>query len=77
MAEFKYEINHKLATLSENGDYETQVNVITYGDYGHPKLDIRKWNVAENKMAKGITLTKGEALNLLKVLQEFEFDEID
>ena len=57
MAEFKYEINDAVATLSQSGDYTCEVNVITYGT-GRPKLDIRKWNRAEDKMQKGITLDK-------------------
>ena len=31
MAEFKYEINDAVATLSQSGDYTCEVNVITYG----------------------------------------------
>ena len=62
MAEFKYEINNKIAVLSENGDYTCEANVISYGENGRPKLDIRKWNRAEDKMQKGITLNKEEAL---------------
>ena len=76
MPEFKYEINDKVALLSENGDYTCEANVITYGDNGRPKLDIRKWNRAENRMQKGITLTKDEALTLFEALKEFDFDKL-
>ncbi|MCR5096589.1 MAG: hypothetical protein K6A70_07600 [Erysipelotrichaceae bacterium] len=76
MAEFKYEINDKVAVLSENGDYTCEANVITYGDHGRPKLDIRKWNRAENKMQKGITLTKDEATALFEALKEFDFEKL-
>ena len=76
MAEFKYEINDKVALLSENGDYTCEVNVITYGT-GRPKLDIRKWNRAEDKMQKGITLNKDEALALYEALKDFDFDKLD
>ncbi|MBR5340581.1 MAG: hypothetical protein IK151_01500 [Erysipelotrichaceae bacterium] len=76
MAEFKYEINNKIAVLSENGDYTCEANVISYGENGRPKLDIRKWNRAEDKMQKGITLNKEEALALFEALKEFNFDEL-
>ncbi|MBQ1483576.1 MAG: hypothetical protein IIZ28_08420 [Erysipelotrichaceae bacterium] len=75
MAEFKYEINEEVAVLSENGDFTCEVNIITYGT-GRPKLDIRKWNRAEDKMQKGITLNKEEALALLEALKDLDFDKI-
>ena len=77
MAEFKYEINQKIAVLSESGDYTCEANVISYGENGRPKLDIRKWNRAENKMQKGITLNKQEALALFEALKEFDFEALD
>ena len=76
MPEFKYEINNKLAVLSEKGNYTCEANVITYGENGKPKLDIRKWNRAEDKMQKGITLTKEEALSLYDTLKEFDFEQL-
>ena len=75
MAEFKYEINDAVATLSQSGDYTCEVNVITYGN-GRPKLDIRRWNRAEDKMQKGITLDKEEALALFEALQDFDFEKL-
>ena len=75
MAEFKYEINDKVAVLSENGDFTCEANVITYGT-GRPKLDVRKWNRAENKMQKGITLTRDEAEALYEALKEFDFSKL-
>ena len=75
MPEFKYEINEKVALLSEKGDYTCEANVITYGT-GKPKLDIRKWNRAEDKMQKGITLNKEEAVTLFEALKEFDFDQL-
>ena len=76
MAEFKYEINQKIAVLSESGDYTCEANVISYGENGRPKLDIRKWNRAEDKMQKGITLNKEEAKSLFEALKEFDFETL-
>ncbi len=75
MAEFKYEINEEVAVLSENGDFTCEANIITYGT-GRAKLDIRKWNRAEDKMQKGITLNKEEALALFEALKDFDFDKL-
>ena len=76
MPEFKYENNEKVAVLSEKGNYTCEANVITYGENGKPKLDIRKWNRAEDKMQKGITLTKEEAEALYDALKNFNFDQL-
>ena len=76
MPEFKYEINNKIAVLSEKGNYTCEANVISYGDNGKPKLDIRKWNRAEDKMQKGITLNKEEAMALLEALKDFDFEKL-
>ena len=76
MPEFKYEINKKVAVLSEKGNYTCEANVITYGENGKPKLDIRKWNRAEDKMQKGITLTKEEAEELYNALKGFDFNQL-
>ncbi|MDO4198206.1 MAG: PC4/YdbC family ssDNA-binding protein [Erysipelotrichaceae bacterium] len=76
MPEFKYEINKQVAVLSEKGDYTTEVNVITYGEHGKPKLDIRKWNRAEDRMQKGITLSKEEAAELFEALKSFDFEQL-
>lgn len=76
MPEFKYEINNKISVLSEKGNYTCEANVISYGDNGKPKLDIRKWNRAEDKMQKGITLNKEEALALFEALKEFDFEQL-
>ena len=76
MPEFKYEINEKVAVLSQSGDYTTEANVITYGEHGKPKLDVRKWNRAEDRMQKGITLNKEEAQALYEALKDFNFDQL-
>ena len=75
MAEFKCEINEEVSVLSENGDFTCEANIITYGT-GRPKLDIRKWNRAEDKMQKGITLNREEALALFEALKDFDFDKL-
>lgn len=67
---FQYEIKERIAVLSESEDgrYTTEINMISYNG-ADPKVDIRKWNRAEDRMGKGIALTKEEAGALLMALQ--------
>ena len=76
MPEFTYVVNEELGVLSEKGGYTKEANVITYGT-GKPKLDIRQWNRNEDKMQKGITLNREEALALFELLKKFDFDSLD
>lgn len=68
---FNYEIKERIAVLSESEDgrYTTEVNMISYN--GAPeKLDIRKWNRADDRMGKGVTLTEEEATALVMALAD-------
>lgn len=65
MAEFKYEITERIATLSERGIWTKELNKVSWN--GRPaKYDIREWNHEEGKMGKGVTLSDEEA----KILKE-------
>ena len=66
---FSYEIMKHIATLSEsaNGDYTTEVNLISYNG-AKPKLDIRKWDKRAGRMLKGITLNDEETDQLREAL---------
>ena len=69
MQDFDYEIVEHIATLKENatGNYTTEINLISYNG-ANPKLDIRKWDRANNRMLRGISLTDGEAKQLKECL---------
>lgn len=72
MAEFKYEVVKDYGEISNNpSNYQTCVKAIKWGDSDNIKLDIRKWNTTENKMAKGISLSIDEATELVDILEEF------
>lgn len=66
---FSYEIKERLGVLSqsENGDFTTEINLISYNGAA-PKVDIRKWDRRTDKMLKGITLTREEAVALKDTL---------
>ena len=70
---FDYEINEKVAVLSENNNTTKEVNIITYNEQ-YKKLDIRNWS--DGKMLKGITLSQEEALKLKEALNNLDFTKI-
>jgi hypothetical protein len=69
---FNYEVKETLATLSKKDNEITELRVVSYNNY-KPKLDLHKWEVAEDseKMLRGLTLTDEEARTLLEALQEY------
>ena len=68
MADIKYEIKEEIAVLSESAKgWKKELNLISWND-GEPKYDIRDWAPEHEKMGKGITLTKEEALKLAEAL---------
>ena len=70
MADIKYEIKEELGTISENAKgWSKELNLISWND-GAPKYDIRDWAPDHEKMGKGVTLTKEEAVSLYENLRD-------
>ena len=68
MADFKYEIVEELGVISESSKgWTKELNLISWNG-AQPKYDIRDWAPEHQKMGKGITLTKEEALKLAELL---------
>lgn len=70
---FNYEIEERVATLSQSGDFSKELNLISYN--GSPaKYDLRSWKRAdgEEKLLKGLTLTEEEARTLKQALNARE-----
>ena len=68
MAEFKYEIQENLGTISEAATgWSREVNLISWNE-GKPKYDIRDWAPEHAKMGKGISLTREELEALYDVI---------
>lgn len=68
MADIKFDIVEEIGVLSENAKgWRKELNLISWND-ATPKYDIRDWAPEHEKMGKGVTLTKEEALELKELI---------
>jgi hypothetical protein len=75
--DIKFEIIDHLKVLSEGSKgWTKEVNIISWNNR-KPKVDIRDWDEAHEKMGKGITLTKDELVKLKELLNGLNLDELD
>ena len=64
MAEIKFEIHKNLGVLNVNSKgWQKEVNIVSWNGR-KPKLDIREWDANHEKMGKGLTFNREEALEL-------------
>ena len=74
MAEIKYDIVNSIGTISENSKgWKKELNLISWNDRA-PKYDLRDWSGDNQKMGKGITMTKEELIALKTLLNEMDLD---
>lgn len=72
MADIKFEIIQKVGEISVSPKgWSKELNLISWNDRV-PKYDIREWDPDHEKMAKGITLSKEEAVKLKELLNSLE-----
>ena len=72
MADIKYDIVKEIGVLSENSKgWRKEINLISWNG-GEPKYDIRDWAPEHEKMGKGTTLNKDEAMKLKEILNTIE-----
>ncbi len=72
MAEIKYEITKELGVLSENAKgWTKEINLVSWNDR-EAKFDLREWSPDHQKMAKGITLSREEAAQLKRLLNDMD-----
>lgn len=76
--EFKFIIEKNLLILSQNEDWNKELNLVSWNDR-KAKFDIRNWKNDYKRLTKGITLTSEElktilinADNLLRIIEELE-----
>jgi hypothetical protein len=68
MADITYNIEKTLGVLSEEkSGWKKEVNLVSWNNRD-PKIDIRDWSPGHEKMGKGVTLTKEEAVKLVEFL---------
>lgn len=77
MADIKFEIKRSIGVIGEGSKgWKKEVNIVSWNDR-KPKLDIRDWDENHEKMVKGVTLTKSEVLELQKLLECSDFDDLE
>ena len=71
--EFKYEVIRTIGVLSTNEKtgWRRLLRLISWNG-GEAKYDLRDWSPDEEKMGKGISLTREEAKKLIPLLNEEE-----
>ncbi len=68
MAEINYDVVKGYGVLSEGkGGWQKELNLVAWNGR-QAKFDIRDWAPDHEKMGKGITLTKEEAIKLRDLL---------
>lgn len=70
MADIKFEIKETVGVISEGSKgWKKELNLISWNG-ADPKYDIRDWDPEHEKMGKGITLSREEAVELYKLLSQ-------
>jgi len=68
----KFEITENIGVLSAGAKgWTKELNLVSWNDRP-AKYDIREWDETHEKMGKGVTLSKDEAIALKKLLIELE-----
>ena len=76
MAKVTFTIKDYLLVLSTGvRGWTKEVNVVSWNSR-KPKLDIREWDEAHEKMGKGITLNKEEVLKLKELLNQVDLEQM-
>lgn len=70
MSEIKCTTIGKIGIIRQSANgWNKELRLVSWND-ADPKYDIRDWSPDDEKMGKGITLTKEEARNLLGLLEK-------
>ena len=70
MADFKFNIEEHLLTLSENDKgWTKELNRVSFND-AEAKWDIRTWSPDHSKIGKGITMTNDEFQKMIDAFRE-------
>lgn len=65
---FKFEIVQHLGVIGKySTGWQKEINMVSWRG-GQPKLDIRDWDENHERMSRGVTLHREEAVTLLRLL---------
>ncbi|MDR2370342.1 MAG: hypothetical protein LBD71_02580 [Treponema sp.] len=68
MQDFDFNVEKHYGVLSaEKGGWKKELNLVSWNGRT-PKLDIRDWAPGHEKMGKGLTLSREEAVKLMELL---------
>ncbi|MDR2159387.1 MAG: hypothetical protein LBP23_04895 [Treponema sp.] len=68
MADFNFDVLKSYGVLSESrGGWKKELNLVSWNGR-EPKFDLREWEPGHEKMGKGITLSRDEAIKLMELL---------
>jgi hypothetical protein len=77
MAEITFEIVDHLLVLSVSPrGWTKEVNIVSWNGRV-PKIDIREWDEAHEKMGKGVTLSRDELLKIKEWLDQADLEALD
>lgn len=73
MKEINFEVKEKFGVISDsNNKWKKELRLVSWNGR-EAKYDIREWSLDDNKMSKGITLTKDELLKLRDCIDKIVF----
>jgi hypothetical protein len=74
--EFRFEIAENIGVIGQSSSgWSKEINMVSWNGK-QPKLDIRDWAENHERMSRGITLHTNEALEMIKLLNNFFKDEL-
>ena len=74
--DFLFDIRERIGVLRKsNNGWTRELNVISWNGSA-PKFDIREWDPLHEKMTKGISFTKAEAIEICKWLTERNMEPV-
>ena len=77
MSDLKFEIRKNLGIIGEGTKgWKKEVNIISWNDR-KPKLDIRDWDENHEKMGKGVTLSRSEVEEFMKLLDTTDIQDLE
>ena len=65
----QWKVLEEVGGIEEGSAWTLEVNIISW-DGKPPKIDVRRWNEAKDKMSKGLSFTRAEVEALIPLLKD-------